>query len=141
MVIFFKRNVDYVVGGRFFPTDATGWTMTNDYPYISVKEENLRDFKIANKRAIIEGLIVQSEPPNIDWETPNTITDEEARELVKQFLPLKQKLQQVTSVSAVAKLLDIAKKDERPPKTIKIIEARLAEISDDDEEFSERESE
>lgn len=139
MVIFFKRNVDYVVGGRYFPTDAVGWTMTNDYPYVSVPEENLRDFKIANKRTIIEGLIIQSDPPNIDWETPNTISDDEANELVKQFLPLKQKLQQVTSVSTVVKLLEIAKKDERPPKTIKIIEARLAELSDDDD-FGSRES-
>jgi hypothetical protein len=59
-MLYYKRNVNYVVGGRFFPTDATGWTMTNDYPiFVVIKPDNLRDFKLANKRAIIEGLIVK----------------------------------------------------------------------------------
>lgn len=134
-MIYYKRNVGYVVGGRFSPTDSQGWTMTSDYPYIMVPVENLRDFKLVNRRAITEGLIVESEAPSVDWETPNTITDAEAEALVKQFIPLKQKLVQITSLPAAVKLLEAAKEAERPPKTIKLIEAKVAELSDDDGEF------
>lgn len=131
--VYYKRNVGYVVGGRYHSTDTQGWTMTNDYPYIKISVDNLRDFKVANKRAIIEGLIVQSDAPDIEWETPNTVTDEEAVVLVKNFAQLKQKLAQITSVSTAAKLLEIAKELERPVKTIKAIEAKVAELSDDEE--------
>lgn len=131
-LIYYKRNVNYVVGGRFFLGDPQGFTLTNENPYVSVKRDNLRDFKIANKRAIIEGLIVEAEEPSVDWDTTNAITDDDARDLVKNFLQLKKTLERVDSFATVTKILEIAKETDRPTKTIKLIEARAAELADED---------
>jgi hypothetical protein len=137
-LIYYKRNVGYVVGGRFFLGDPNGWTMPNDNPYVAVPADKLREFKLANKRIILEGLIVPSDPPSIDWETENAVTDDEAKELVKNYLQLKQRLQKMDSLSAVIKLLELAKETDRPTKTIKLIEARVAELDEGDEDFGKR---
>lgn len=132
-LIYYMKNVKYVVGGRNFFGDAQGWTLTDANPFISVKQENLRDFKLANKRIIMEGLIVEAPEPTIDWETNNAITDDEAKELVKNYMQLKQSLAKIDSFATASKLLEIAKETDRPVKTLKLIESRVAELDDESE--------
>lgn len=134
-LIYYKRNVKYVIGGRFFVGDPQGWTLTESSPYISVKQDALREFKLANKRAIIEGLIVQADEPNIEWETTNAITDREAVDLVKNYMLLKQTLEKIDSHQTAIKLLETAKELDRPTKTIKLIESRVAELDEGEDEF------
>jgi hypothetical protein len=135
-LIYYKKNVKYVIGGRFFVGDPQGWTLTDANPFIGVKPDNLRDFKMANKRAIIEGLIVLAQEPSIDWETNNAITDEEGKELVKNYMLLKQTLEKIDSFQTANKLLEIAKELDRPTKTIKLIESRVAELDDNEDELN-----
>lgn len=132
-LVYYKKNTKYVIGGRYHITDSQGWTLTDINPYVAVKKENLRDFKLANKRIIIEGLIVEAQEPSIDWETENAITDEDARELVKNYMQLKQKLEKIDSFQTANKLLEVAKETDRPTKTIKLIESRVAELGDEEE--------
>jgi hypothetical protein len=129
---YYRRNVPYVVGGRWTPTDTTGWTMTNENPFIAVPTDRVRDFKMANKRAIVQSLIIEAEEPTTDWEMDNAISDTEAVELVKgNFLTLKKRVEKVDSVPILHKLVEAAKENDRPKKTITLIEARLAEVEDD----------
>jgi len=131
-MIYYKKNRKYVVGGRYFIGDAQGWTLTDASPFVSVAIDKHRDFKLANKENIIEGKIVLAEEPSIDWETSNAITDEQGIELVKNFMQLKQALQNIDSYTAALNLLEIAKETDRPTKTIRLIEARVAELADDE---------
>lgn len=135
--VYFKRNVKYVVGGRFFPTDPIGFTLTGDNPYVAVKVENLRDFKLANKRTLMDGLIVETPEPSVDWETPNAITDEQAEEFVKKpVVALRHELAALTSVPTLYKLLDTAKRLERNQKSINAIQARIDEVEPEEDSFA-----
>ncbi len=135
--LYYKRNVNYVVGGRHFVGDTLGFSLNVITPYVTIKRENLRDFKIANKYALTEGLIIEVEEPSVDWETHNAISDDDAAELVKNYLQLKQKLEKIDSFSTATKLLEVAKETNRPMKTLKLIELRVSELSpDEDDEFS-----
>lgn len=133
---YFRTNVKYVIGGRRFIGDAIGFTLTQENPVVSVSDDQLRDFKTANKRTLIEGTIVETTEPNVDWETVNAITDEEAVELVKNYAQLKQKLDTVTSYPTALKLLQVANDSDRPTKTVKLIEAKVSELEPEDS-FSE----
>jgi hypothetical protein len=133
--VYFKRNVKYVVGGRFHATDSIGFTLTNDNPYVAVKVENLRDFKLANKRTIQAGLIVEAPEPTIDWDVPNAITDENAVEFVKKpLVALRNELAAITSAPTLYKLMETAKALERNQKTLNAIQARIDEVEPEEEE-------
>lgn len=130
-LIYYKRNVNYVVGGRYNIVDRKGWALTNENPYIAITRDNLRDFKLANKYAILNGLIVETAEPNLDWETPNTITDEQAEALVKNLFGLKKLLPTITAEQPLYKLLDEAKTQGRSQKIINLIEDRIEELVGD----------
>jgi hypothetical protein len=131
--VYYKKNVDYVVGGRFNSRDSIGFTLTPHQPWVAVPIEGLRDFKMVNKNSLIEGLIIPADEPTLEWETDNAISDEQALELVKgNFLTLKKTLEKISSAAIVAKMLDLAKETDRPKKTVAAIEARLAELQEDE---------
>lgn len=135
-MVYYKRNVNYVVGGRHFIGDTTGFSLNAITPYVAVKRENLREFKIANKQSIMDGLIVETGEPSVDWETDNAVTDEQAKELVRgNFIQLKQRIESITSLSTASKILDIAKQEDRPVKTIKLLESKVAELTPEEEDF------
>lgn len=136
---YFKRNVRHTLTGRYFVGDAQGWSMNNLQDTIFVEEDAVREFKNANKEAIMAGKIIEVEEPNLDWEVTNAITDAEAKELVKQYLPLKHRLETVTSLTTAQKLLDVAHESDRPAKTIKLIEAKVAELEPEPDTFGFRE--
>ena len=91
--VYYRKNVPYVIGGRFHARDSVGFSLSPAQPWVAVPVEGLRDFKMANKRALVEGLIIPAEEPSFDWETDNAVSDEQALELVKgNFLTLKKTL-------------------------------------------------
>lgn len=127
-LIYFKKNVPYPVGVRFFVKDPVGKTLTDNDPYVAVDKKKLRDFKRANRIHLMDGLIVETKEPDLDEETPNSISDEQATEIVKNVIVLKKTLAQLTSDAPVIKLLDEAKLQKRPSKTIELIQAKLIEL-------------
>lgn len=136
-LVYYKKNVPYIVGGRMFLKDPQGYILTTENPYIAVELKKLRDFKIANKQNIIEGLIIAAEEPSLDWETDNAVDDEQALALIKgNYITLKNTLEKITSLSIVQKMLELAKENDRPKKTLSIINARLEELTGDDDFIS-----
>lgn len=126
---YYKINVPFPVGVRLHPRDPDGLVLSNTNPYINIREENLRDFKRANSIAIEKGLIKAVEEPSTDFENANTITDEEATELVKNLFMLKKKLPDLTSEAILGKLYAEAKKQKRSQKIIDMIEERLVDVT------------
>lgn len=133
-LFFFKKNVPYIVGVRMFIGDNKGKALSDNNPYVVVKESELRDFKRANQMAIEDGLILATKEPDWDIASPNAIDDEKAAEIVKNVFALKKALADFTGEVPIRKLLDQAEKQNRPQKTIKLIKDRLAEITGDEED-------
>lgn len=131
-VVYFKRNVPYTVGGRFNVADTQGFVLNRLQPWIGIPADNLRDFKMVNRRALVEGLIIETSEPSVDWETPNALTDEAVDELLKSYLKLKATLAEVTSVSILSKMLERAKEQNKSGKTVSLIQSRLDEVSEAD---------
>lgn len=128
-IVYYKRNVPYTVGVRFHALDSQGFILNNRQPWVGVAVEKLRDFKMANRRAIMEGLIVETPEPDVDWDTPNALTDEDIDELLKNYLKLKSTIAEVNSPSILAKVLERAKDQNKSGKTIALIQERLDEIT------------
>lgn len=127
--VYYKKNVPFNVGVRFFLRDADGMVLTNENPYVNIDKENIKDFLMANKHAIQKGLIIEAPEPSFDFVTENTITDEEAAEIVKNLFILKKRLPLVTSEATLGKLYEAAKEQGRSKKILDMIEDRLADVS------------
>ena len=126
---YFKKNVPYRVGVRMNLRDNIGQVLSDEFPYVSVEKDKIREFLQANKYGIKNGLIVEIGEPPLEIITPNTITDEQAEEIVKNFFQLKRRLAEITAEPALLKLLEYAKSGKRSEKTIKLIMERYEEIS------------
>lgn len=131
-LIYYKRNVPYTVIVRRNAIDTQGVSLNTLTPWLALEADDLRDFKIANKKLIIEGIIVPTATPDVDWETPNALTDEDITELLKNYMKLKSTLEEIDSVSTLSRMLEASKSQEKSDKIKKLIRARLAEISDDE---------
>jgi DNA-directed RNA polymerase subunit H (RpoH/RPB5) len=127
--VYYKKNVGFNVGLRFHIRDVDGIVLTGANPYINIDEDNLRDFLQANKTAIQKGLIIQVEEPSFDFVTENTITDEDAEELVKNLFILRKRLPQISSEATLGKLYEAAKRQGRAKKILTMIEDRLTDVS------------
>lgn len=128
---YYKKNVPYTIGIRYYIGDNEGKALTDADPYVGVNVSDLRDFKRANTHHLKSGLLIETTEPNYDIETPNAIDDEKATAIVKNIFSLKKALKEVDSPDAVLKLLNTAKALDRPGKTIKLIEDRLAEMGEE----------
>lgn len=130
--IYYKKNVRYPVVARQDLEDHKGRLLTEEDPYVSTPTTNLRNFKIANRRAIEEGLIIEAQEPSVEWETTNSLTPEQITELLKQYLKLKQVLNELTSPAMVGHILEMAKEQNKSKKTIDIIQSRYSELTEDE---------
>lgn len=136
----FKKNVPYYnVGVRRSFTDTDGVILTNEFPTVRVEEDDLRDFKMANKYGLINGLIIEVEEDDLEWDLSNALTDEQVVELTKNYAKLKSVLPTVTSPAIAQKILAIAKENERGKQVIKLIESHVKEITPDEDEIIRRE--
>ena len=127
-LFYYKNNVGYSVGIRMFIGDNMGKVLNTNDPYVAVKESKLRDFKRANHYALKGGLLIETDEPSYDVDETNVIDDVKAHNLVKNIFSLKKALKAIDSPAIIAKLLQAAKDDDRPHKTILAIEARLEEL-------------
>jgi hypothetical protein len=133
---YFQKNVPhYNVGVRRSFSDTDGVLLTNEFPTFRVEEDDLSDFKRANKYALSNGLIMEVEEEDYDIDDTNVITDEQALELTKNYAKLKSRLPSITSAPIVQKMLALAREEERGKQVIKILEARLAEVQPPEDEF------
>jgi hypothetical protein len=133
---YFKKTVAYLVGGRRDNTDAVGWVINDEHPWVEVKESEMRNFRLANKRAFTEGLIQEIPEPGVDWETTNAYSDEEIDALFKSGLTkLRKTLPQITAASTVGRMLERAKIQRRSEGMIDALEDRLAELQSDELDF------
>lgn len=133
---YWKLNVRYPVCVRRNIMDKIGTLLTGENQYYGVMSDTFRDFKVANKQAILEGLIVQSPPPDLDWETPNALTDEEIDDLLKYWLKLKATLPTLDSIVTVERVLERAREGEKSAKIIKLIKSRLEELTGETDEIT-----
>lgn len=127
--VFYKKNVPYRIGVRSDLKDSVGTVLDDENPYVEVDKADLRKFLQANKYAISKGLLIEIDEPPLETVSVNSITDEQAEQLVKNFHALKKRLPEITSDVTVLKLLQAAKATKRAEGTIKIITERYEEIS------------
>lgn len=130
-LIYWKKSVPNTVVVRKHVLDNQGISINRMNPIIAIKAEELRDFKLANKNFILEGIIMQTEEPDLDWETPNALTDEDINELLKNYLKLKNTLTKLDSVSTLSRILEAARQQEKSKKITTLIKNRLDEVSDE----------
>lgn len=129
----YKKNVPYYnVGIRRFRGDTDGVMLTNEFPTYRVEEKDHRDFKMANKRVILEGLIKEVPEEDIEWEVVNALSDEEVTELLKNYAQLKSQLQRLTSLPVVQKIYTTAEEQDKSRKTLSLIKSRLDELTPDE---------
>ena len=127
-IVYFKRNVSYTVGVRFHAQDSQGFILNSMQPWVAVAVEKLKDFKMANRQIIMEGIIVETDEPSVDWETPNAIEDEDIDALLKNYLKLKSVVATVDSASILSKIVERAKDQNKSAKIISLIQNRLDEL-------------
>lgn len=129
---YYKKTPRYVVGGRRYIGDAIGFVLTDDQPWVAVRESQLRDFKIANKKALIDGLIVEIAEPSVEWETDNVYSDEDIDALFKKGIKeVRLALPKITSIPTVARMLERAKSQNKSEAMVTAIEERLEEIDNE----------
>ena len=131
-LVYFKRNVPYTIGVRFHSQDAQGFVLNNIQSWVAVPVEGLKDFKMANKQVIIEGLIVETEEPNVDWVTVNALEIPEIDELLKSYLKLKATVEKVDSLAILGKILERAKEQNKSEKVITLVQDRMNELDVDE---------
>lgn len=132
---FYKTNVPYTIAVRMFIGDTKGKVLTKGNPYVVIKESELRDFKRANKIAIQDGLIIVTKEPDWEEDSPNSLDDDKAAEIVKNVFALKKALKDFTAEAPVQKLYEAAVEQKRPKGTLTLIEKRLKEISPDEDDI------
>lgn len=127
---YYKKNVPYYLTVRMSIRDNVGKLLTTEDPFVAVDQDEIRDFKLANKRAIIDGLILPADEPALDWETPNTLTDEEILNTLKSYLQLRSRMSTITSVPIIYKFLNKAKETNKSEKILQLIKDRLEELDE-----------
>jgi hypothetical protein len=127
--VYFKKNVDFSVGIRMYQRDNEGVVLNGANPWIGIPADDLKDFMRANRQAIESGLIVQISEPPLEFNTANTITDEEADALVKNLFSLRKKLPEITSEATLGKLYATAVEQKRSQKIVDMIKERLEDIT------------
>ena len=131
--VYYKKTVNYNIGVRRFIGDSDGVLLSGANPVVEVPKEDLRDFKIANKEAFINGLIIEVEEPSIEWETNNTLSDQEVTDLVKNYLSLKNRLPKIDSVPVLYRILEEAKLQDRAKRIVSLIQSRIDELEEEDD--------
>jgi hypothetical protein len=130
---FFKRNVHYTIGIRNFIGDKDGLVLNAERNVVEVKEKDLKNFKVANKAAILDGLIKEIEEPIITWETANALSDEEIADLLKNYLKLKSAVTTIDSLPILYKMREAAKEKDVSKKTLSLITSKIDELEPDND--------
>jgi hypothetical protein len=128
-IVYYEKTTSYPIVVRENMRDHRGFLLNSEQPYVGVKKNLLRDFVLANRYAISNGLILEIPEPSIEIQTPNAYTNDEIKVLLKNYIQLKKKLPEITSEPLLYRILNLAKEENRPPKTIQLIMDRLEELT------------
>lgn len=131
----YKKNVIYNLGARRTISDTDGVMLTNEFPTIRVEKKHLRDFRMANKYALTNGLLKEVPTDEYEFSDHNAVSDDEATELLKNYAKLKSVLQQIDSLPIVQKIYNLALEQEKSPKVKSLVKARLDELTPEDLTF------
>lgn len=130
--VYFKKNANYNIGVRIFPSDWNGVVLTEENPYVGIDTDKIKDFKRANRVLIEKGMLIQSDEPSTDYENANLLSDEEVTLLVKgNVLKLKKRLNEISSDATVGRILEEARLQNKGEKTINMIMERMEQLGDD----------
>lgn len=132
-LLYWRKTVPFTVSVRRNVLDNTGLLINETTPWIAIEADTLMDFKIANKKMILDGIIVPADTPTIDWETPNAISDEDMDGLLKNLLKLRSALKTVDSLPTLQRMLERAKSQDKSQKVKDEIRSRIAEVTGEDE--------
>lgn len=128
VLVFYKKNVNYNLGVRMFRGDNDGKVLTNADPYVEVEADEEREFKLANKHILTQGMLVKADQPEEDFETDNSLDEEQVKELLTKVMKLNSKLPKIDSLPMLYKLLDAAKAKNAAPSTLEKIQDRIDEV-------------
>lgn len=131
-LLYWRKTVPYTVSIRRHVLDNNGMLLNASTEWVAIEADTLMDFKIANKKMILDGVIVPMDTPTIDWETPNAISDAEIDDLLKNMLKLRSKLKTVDSAPTLLRLLERAKAQDKSQKIKDAIRERIEEVSGDE---------
>lgn len=128
--VYFKKMVPFSVGIRFHQRDPDGMVLNGSNPYVNIRKENVKEFLRANRIAFERGLIKEVDEPDVDFaDNENQISEESARELVKNLFMLKKKLPMITSEAVLGMLYAEAKAQKRSQKIIDLIKDRIDDVT------------
>lgn len=128
---FYKLNVNRSVGIRQFSGDRDGIVLNSANPIVEVQEKNLKDFRKVNKGALNQGLIIETEEPQENWETDNALSDEDIDGLLSNWLKLKNTVDKITSVPILYKILEAASEKGSSKKVTSLVSARIELLEPD----------
>ena len=131
-MVYYEKTVPYSISVRMFPGDSQGKLLSHSQTWVGIREDLLRDFKLANKKAIMDGLIRPIDEPSVDWETPNTYSDEELGELLKNMMKLKKALKEIDAIPTVIRIMEMAKTTNKSQAMIEVIQEKIEELNGDD---------
>lgn len=131
-LLYWRKTVPYTVVLRRHILDNIGVALNGEHEWTAIEADGLMDFKLANKRMILDGVIVPMDTPTIDWDTPNALTDEQMDDLLKNFLKLRSSLKTLDSTPTLTRLLERAKQQDKSQKVKDAIRERLQEITGDE---------
>lgn len=131
-LLYWRKTVPYTVVLRRHVLDNIGVALNGEHEWTAIEADGLMDFKLANKRMILDGVIVPMDTPTIDWDTPNALTDEQMDDLLKNFLKLRSSLKTLDSTPTLTRLLERAKQQDKSQKVKDAIRERLQEITGDE---------
>ena len=96
-------------------------------------------FKRMNTRHFETGTVVEYRKPDLPEEkSPNQITDDEVIELLgSKFLALQNRINKMTSVAPVFRVLTLAKELDKSEKIIKFLEGKIASLQAQEYELGE----
>lgn len=133
----FKKAIKGSVGGRFINTRGEydeflliGDPATADIEDITVEvtnEEAEKYFIKSNKPAIVNGYLIEiKDGYEMTLDSINAVSDGFLKDLLKQpFFKMKKRLEEFTSPVPVERLLTIAKAENKPIKTIELLQVTL----------------
>jgi hypothetical protein len=133
---FYKKAIKGGVGGRVLNNkgDVTEFLLRGDPEKVDVDEitleisnqDMLKHFLKANKAAIVRGYLIEVSDHEFILDEVNAVTDGQLKDMLKLSLSkMKPKVEKFTSPVPVQRLLDFAKSENKPVKTIEYLEGIL----------------
>jgi len=139
---FFRKAIKGVVGGRklnkrgdieeFVLPAGDPNKLDKDEITIEINnEEEEKYFLKANKATVEKGIVIAVSDYEFTLDKVNSVSDGELKDMLKlPFRRLQKLIDEFTSPVPVARLLELAKQEDKPVKTVQHIESVLRKLGD-----------